>query len=291
MQRCLNEFYLKYYNGKIKRNDLVSAIYTHLVGNQDKTCLSHWEKDKYEDFISWFYPRLQKCVDSYKDTGASFDAFINKFVLVASREYHTRSVINAVIEYSTWSARVPEMYAHEEPPVYNYSKKDTETEETITKLIVNRNGKKNTRRILSLIIKCYYYVSDDFADMIAPLIGMKTNELLRLLNKIRELRQKKDNYIYLLRERIFCQFYRCMVIEKRISVVNENTITHKKLLIRREKARLRLEKMRQRMASIRTEATNSQIADVLGVKKGTIDSSLFQLKMQWKKMAKKSDLN
>ena len=291
MRIHINELYSKYNNGSIKRNDLISALYTFLVSNQDITCLCHWPASEYEDFISWFYPRLQKCVDSYKETGASFEAFMNKFILVASREFHTRSVINAVTEYSTWSARVPEMYAHEEPPVYNYSKKDTKTEEIITNLIVNRNGKKNTRRILSLIVKCYYYISDDFADMIAPLIGMKPNELLRLLNKIRELRQEKDNYIYLLRERIFCQFYRCMVIEKRISLVNENSITHKKLLVRQEKARQRLEKMRHRMSNVRTEATNSQIAEVLGVKKGTIDSSLFRLKMQWKKMAKKADLN
>ena len=291
MQIHINDLYTKYYNGGIKRSDFVSAVYTFLVNNQDISCLCHWPSNEYEDFISWFYPRLQKCVDSYKETGASFEAFMNKFILVASREYHTRSVVNAVTEYSTWSARVTEMYAHEEPPVYKYENKDSETKNTITKLIINKNGKKNTRRILSLILKCYYYVSDDFSDMLAPLIGMKPNELLKLLNAIRTIRQEKDNYIYQLRERIFCQYYRCMVIDKRISLVNENTITYKKLLVRQEKARQRLEKMRHRMSCIRTEATNSQIANVIGVKKGTVDSSLFQLKMQWKKMAKNSDLN
>lgn len=292
MRINLNELYLKYYDGGIKKSDLESALYSYLVNNQDKTCLSHWTLDEFEDFISWFYPRLQRCIDSYKDTGASFEVFVNKFILVASREFHTRNVIHSVIEYSAWSARVPEMYAHEEPSVYKCVEKDSDTEKIINKLIKDRrNGKTNTRRILALILKCYYYISVDFVDKIAPIIGMHPKELMKLINRIKTLRQKKDDYIYELKERIFSQFYRCMVYDKRISIMNENTITHKRLKTRLEKAKLRLEKMRSRMANIRTEATHKQIADVIGVKKGTIDSSIYKLKSLWKEMAEKADLN
>ena len=293
MQHRLNDLFLSYFYGRIDRNDFKSAVFYFLVKNQEKSCLSHWESDEYEEFISWFYPRLDKCIESYRDTGASFEAFLNKFILVASKEYHTRNMIRSVIEYSAWSARVPEMYAHEEPPQYKYGEKDSyDTKNIITGLIIDKkNGKINTKRILALILKCYYHISDDFAEKIASLIGMNSKDLTDLLNQIKELRQKKDNDIYLLKERTFSQFYRCMVLEKRISIVNENTVTHKKLIIRLEKARKRLEKMRNRMASIRTEATNKQIADVIGVKKGTVDSSLHQLRSRWKEAAKKADLN
>ena len=292
MQISLNELYLDYYCGKILKNDLECALYMFFMNNQDKTCLCHWTCDEYEDFISWFFPRIQKCIDSYEDIGSSFDAFINKFIYIASREYHTRSVINSVIEYSAWSSQVPEMYVHEEPPAYNCQDKNEKTENTIAKLIIDRrDGRKNTRRILALVLKCYYYVSDEYADKIAPLIGITPKELIEYINKIKKIRQNKDCNLYLLKERIFCQFYRCMVFEKRLSIINENTIIHSRLKTRLEKARQRLEKMRHRMTSIRTEATNKQIAEVIGVKKGTIDSSLYKLKMQWKEMSEKADLN
>jgi len=292
MNHNINEIYFNYLNGLINTDKLESSLYAFLLKNQEKTCLSHWARDKYEDFLSWFYPRLKKCIDSYKDKGASFDAFINKFLLVASREYYTRNLINSVTEYSTWSARIPDMYAHEEPPVYKYKEINSDTESFISKMTVySKNGRQSKQRILALILKCYYYISDDYADKIAPLIGMKEKDLQKLINKIKEKRQNKDDCIYQLKERIFCQYYRCMVYHKRMSVINEETITHKRLKIRLEKARVRLEKMRIRLANVRTEATNKQIADVIGVKKGTVDSSLFRLKMQWREMAKKAALN
>jgi hypothetical protein len=39
--------------------------------------------------------------------------------------------------------------------------------------------------------------------------------------------------------------------------------------------------MRERLAAIKIEASNRQVARVLNVPKGTIDSSLFALKRKW----------
>ena len=287
MQQNLNELYSGYYTGELERTKFEGLIYNYLVRNREKTSIGHWKRDEYEDFISWFYPRLQTAIDSYQETGASFEAFLAKYLLISAKEYQVRNTTNSVIEYSTWSARVSEMYACEEAPVYIHNK----TEDTITQLIINKKGKKNTRRILALILKCYYYVSEDFAEKIAPMIGVNTSELTEMLSRIRKIREEKDDKIYLTKERIYCQFYRCIVYEKRLSLVQENTTVHNKLKFRLEKARQRLEKMRGRIKNIRTEATNKQIAEVIGITKGTVDASLHRLKARWKTMAKKAELN
>jgi hypothetical protein len=286
-QKSLNDIYSEYLLGRIKREEFEGIIYTYLFNNQNKTCINYWEQDKYEDFISWFYPRLKNSIDSYKEIGASFEAFLYKYMLISSKEYHVRTTTNAVIEYSAWSARVPDMYAYEELPVYTINN----TKEVITKMIVGTRGRKNTRRILALILKCYYYVSDDFAEKIAPLIGIDVKELMEMLNKIRRIRRDKDDNIYFLKERIYCQFYRCIVYEKRLSLMRENTLAYEKLLHRLEGARLRLDKMRKRITSIRTEASHKQIAEVIGITKGTVDASLYRLKARWESMSKKADLN
>ena len=285
--QTLNELFSEYYTGKLKRWKFEGLIYNYFVFNQDKTCINHWGRDEYEDFISWFYPRLKLAIDSYRETGSSFEAYMNKYLLISAKEYHVRTTTNSVIEYSAWSARVPEMYACEEPPVYIHNK----TEEVISQLIIDKKGRRNTRRILALILKCYYYVSDNFVERIAPVIGVSYDELIHMLSRIRKIRQKKDDDIYLLKERIYCQFYRCIVYEKRLSFTVENTAAYNKLKFRRDRARQRLDKMRRRMTSIRIEATNKQVAEVIGITKGTVDSSLHRLKAKWEIMSKNAELN
>jgi Fe-S-cluster containining protein len=243
--------------------------------------------------VSWFYPRLQTAIDSYRETGSSFEAFLTKYLLISAKEYHVRTTTKSVIEYSAWSARIPDMYTYEEPPIYlaAHERPDNNTENELTQFVFDKNGRKNTKRVLALILKCYYYVSENFAERIAPTVGLDSKELKEMLSKIRKLREKKDDEIYLLKERIHCQFYRCIIYENRLSLFQENSAAYDKLKHKLEKARQRLERMRRRMAGIRTEATNRQIADVIGITKGTVDASLHRLKTRWEIMSKKANLN
>jgi len=287
MQLTINEAHCEYLDCNIGRGELESIIYKFLVYNQEKTCVSHWRNDEYEDFISWFYPRLKIVIDTYRDTGASFDAYLSKYLLISSKEYQVKTITNSVTEYSAWSARVPEMYAHEEPPVYLHRN----AEDTISGLIIDKKGRKNSRRILALILKCYYYISEDFAEKIAPVIGMDSRELLKMLSGIRKLRQERDDKLYEMKERLYRQFYRCIIYEKRLTIIKENTSAYNKLKKRLERARKLLEIMRYRITKIRMEATNSQVAQVIGISKGTVDASLSRLKSKWAAMSENALLN
>jgi len=287
MEQSINDFFSGYLSGELSRNEFEGLIYSYLVCNQDKTCLSHWKRDEYEDYLSWFYPRLHKAIDSYQDVGSSFEAFTARFLLISSKEYRGRMTSNSITEYSAWSAQVPDMYTHEEPPAYIH----TSVEHIINNMTIDRNGRKNTRRLLALFLKCYYYISDDFAERVAPSLGLDKKELLEMLKKMREIRQDKDDEIYLKKERINTQFIRCLVYERKLSLLKENAPACNKLKRKRDKARERLEKMRKRMKSTRIEATNKQVAEVIGITKGTVDASLHRLKTRWKKLSNKANLN
>jgi len=259
----------------------------YFIFNREKTCLSYWRNEEYEDYISWFYPRLKKAIDSYKDIGSSFEAYMNKFLMVSSKEYRVRKTTKSFIEYSAWGAKIPDLYAHEESPCYiNENKNDV-----LPELTTFQNQRRNTRQILALILKCYYYVSDDFLNKIVSIVKFDKEELRTMIERMREIRQKKDDVIYQMKERIYGQYYRCIVYEKRLSLMQENTAAYSKMKLRLEKARLRLEKMRKRLSKIRTDATNKQVAEVIGIKKGTVDASLYKLKAKLESMADKSYLN
>jgi len=286
-QLSLNEMYSNYISGSLSRIEFEGFIYHFLIYNQEKTCLSHWKRDEYEDLISWFYPRLKKSIDSYKEIGASFESYMGRFLLISSREFRARETSNAITEYSAWCIHAPEMYVREDPPEYLHKN----VENVIADLIIDRSGKKDTKRILALIIKCYYYISEDFAEKIAPKIGIDKYELLEMLKKIRFIRQKRDDKIYYMKERINSQFIRCLVYERKLSLLKENINVYNKLKSKHDRARSRLDKMRKRMTIIRTDATNKQVAEIIGISKGTIDSSLHRLKSKWEKMSQNKDFN
>jgi len=287
MLQTINDYYSGYLSGNLSRNEFEGLIYNYLILNQEKTCLSHWKRCEYEDYLSWFYPRLHKAIDSYHDIGSSFEAFAARFLLISSKEYRGRITSNAITEYSAWSAQVPDMYAREEPPVYIHSS----VEHIINKLTIERNGRKNTRRLLALILKCYYYISDDFAEKAAERIGLDKKDLMEKLNKIRAIRQNRDDKIFFMKERVNTQFLRCLVYEKKLSLLKENASAYDKQKQKCEKARERLENMRKRIKNIRTDATNKQVSEVVGISKGTVDASLHRLKTKWKTLSVNSHLN
>jgi hypothetical protein len=141
-----------------------------------------------------------------------------------------------------------------------------------------QNPAINSRQILFLLLKSYYFISDDFLDRIVPIVGIKKKTLNNMINKLRELRSDREEEIRGLQERIYCQFYRCITFEKRLSAVQENSAHYAKMKSRVERARFRLTAMRKRLTGIRLNATNRQIAQVLGIPKGTVDSNLYMLK-------------
>ena len=285
--QSINDLYTSFLSGEISRSHLEGSVYSYLVNNQEKTCLCHWKRDEYEDYLSWFYPRLHKAIDSYTEVGSSFEAFVTRFLWLSSKEFKVRITTNSITEYSTWSARVPDMYVQEEIPAYL----PDNTDSIINDLLVDSKGRKNYKRILALIIKCYYYISDDFADKIALKTGIDREELAQMLNKIREVRQERDDEIYHLKERIYSQYFRCIAYEKRISMLKKNSNMYLKLNHRLEKAKLRLENMRKRFNTIRTDATNQQVAEIIGTTKNNVDANLHRLKRRWKKLAKKANEN
>ncbi|MDR2965604.1 MAG: hypothetical protein LBU88_07495 [Treponema sp.] len=270
----LNAIYKQYISKAISRCKTEGSIYNYYLFNQRKTCLSHWQADDYEDFVSWFYPRLRESIDKYIDIGSSFEAFLNKIFFIASKEYKVSTVKSSVTEYSTWCARVPDLYVYEESPEYNFSSK----EKIISKIIRDKNGRKNSRRILALLLKCYNYISDDFIDKVAPMIEIEKDDLKSMMENMRKIRQKKDDDIYLLKERTFRQYYRCMVYERRLAIMSKNTVVYDKMNHQLNTARKKLNKLRERLNLVRKNATNSQIAEVIGVCKGTVDSCLYKLK-------------
>ncbi|MDR2027947.1 MAG: hypothetical protein LBP93_00265 [Treponema sp.] len=258
----------QYYLGTLDKKTFEGLIFKFIQDKFERLHLYKWSKDDFMDFLCWFYPRIGRAIDSYQDTGSSFDVYIISHVRWSAREYHALEMDHRVIEYACWKAKALEMEVCEEEPAY------IEPEPAFKPV-------SNPQQVLALLLKSYYFVSDDFLTRIAPALGIPKEQLGQLIEALRKQRLRRDVRIRELRERVFSQYYRCVSFEKRMLLAPEGSARSEKMEQRLARAKKRLESMRKRLAAVKTEASNRQVAAVLGVPKGTIDSNLHAFKTKY----------
>jgi hypothetical protein len=267
----LGKILKEYHQGKLDRKQLEEKIFQLILERPRYYHLRTWDKDLLADFIGWLYPRIHHAIDRYKRTGASFDTYIGALLSWSFREYQARAENHGIVEDAVWGAHTRDLILQDQEP--DYAEERPAAPQSL----------HYARPILMLLLKSYYFVSEDFATRAAPALGLSKEELLRLIGDIRRQRLKRESAVHDLRERIHCQYYRCISFEKRLQAAPEGSSREALLRIRLERGQKRLASMRKRLANIRLGASNSQIAQVLNVPKGTVDSSLAALKARMRR--------
>lgn len=264
----LENAYDKYRKGRIGKGELESIIFSFILKHPRRFRLNRWHQDESFDYLCWVYPRLSKAIDRYKDQGSSFDAYIASVIRLAFREFLFIKKDQMAIESSWWNAHARDSYAASREPDYI----TCDIKKPVDKKI------KNQKQIFLLMLKCYYFLSEDFIDRIAPALNIDKKEIIMLIDNLHRLRKHQEEEIMLLRERINSQYYRCICFESRMQTSEEGSSHYERMKRCLEKGRARLHSMRKHLSHMRLNASNSQLAELLGIPKGTIDSSLYALK-------------
>jgi hypothetical protein len=261
----LSSILKEYQQGQLDRKQLEGKIFQFILEHPQYYHLRTWDKDLLADFTGWLYPRIHHAIDRYKRTGASFDTYIGALISWSFREYRVRTENHGIVEDAFWKAQARDLSLRDQEPDYA-------EERPAPKPLLQ------ARPVLMLLLKSYYFISDDFASRAAPALGLSKEELLQLIGDIRRQRLKRESAVHDLQERIHCQYYRCISFEKRLQAAPEGSPQEETLLLRLERGKKRLASMRKRLSNIRLGASNSQVAQVLNIPKGTVDSSLAALK-------------
>jgi hypothetical protein len=263
----LDSFLQTYREGKLDKKELEGIIFDYILKNTTLFRLRNWPKDECSDFLCWFYPRIGRAIDKYRNVGSSFDAYIATMIQWAAKEYIRIEDSHRQIEQTYWDIHIQEMEVCEREPAYGGRAAPFKR--------VN-----NPRQALLLLLKSYYVVSEDFIDRAAPAIGMEKKRLKHLIEQLRNLRIHRDDIIKETRDRMYMLYYRCINLERRVNAALPGSDKYEKLKSRLERARSQLSVTRTRYKRMRTQPTNQQVAQVLGLPKGTIDSNLFAIRVK-----------
>ena len=279
----LNDYYAHYLVGLLGREELEILVFETIRKEIRSIKLPIREAEDYDDYISWLYPKICKAIDTYRETGSSFESYIGTLVRMTVKEYRNHQVRDYINETVAWNISSTDMFVSESIPEYD---EDPSTE-SIKK--ITRNS-KNSRQLLILVLKCCNFVSDDFLKRVPPRLGIEADVLENMINRLKDdsvmCIKKKE----LLQEKINRLFCRCMVYEKTFLSISDETVFQRQK-DRLERGRKRLLKMRIKHAKMRTGPSNSQIAQLLGISKGTVDSALHTLKKNWRDPLDKNILN
>jgi DNA-binding NarL/FixJ family response regulator len=262
----LSKVLTRYSLGLISRKELEGHVFKSILDRPKEFRPFKWSLEEYREFVCAFYPRISRAIDNYRETGASFDAYIASLVRWGIKETRLREADRNIVEYACWEAKaLDEAAVHEEEEVY------IEPEPVFDKV-------PNPRQVLVLLLKSYRYMSPDFLERISPALDIEKEKLGDLIDGLRKIRLRREERIRAMQERIYTQFYRCMVVEKKLKCSAPNSPRREKLQSRLSRGRTRLQSMRERLARMKTGASNRQVAEVLEAAKGTIDSHLSNVK-------------
>jgi hypothetical protein len=263
---------LKIYRyGRMDRKELEARIFFKIRENVLRFKPEKMDRESCSDFVSWLYPRIKRAVDRYEDHGSTFDSYINVLVKLSAKEYCLRKKDHRIMEQTWWDAKAEEMMVcEEEEPDYFEPKQDF-------------SQVRNRKQVLLLLLKSYYFLSDDYISRAAPAIGMEEEELKKMVDTLRNQRLGQEERIRGLQERIYSQFYRCLAFENRMRAFPPGSSHGQAMKKRLEGAKRRLDTMKRRLATMRIDAPNWQIANLIGSKKGTVDSGLYTARRNYER--------
>jgi hypothetical protein len=272
----LNALYQEYQNEDIDKRDLEGKIFRVILDNLKAFYLFNGDEEESIDYLCWLYPRLSRAVHNYRNNGTPFSAYISALVRCSTKEYQSRQIDHHITEYAAWAAHAVELEVHSPAPEYPNEEEEDEESSRFKELPALKS-----RQILLLILRSYFFLSENFIERAAPFTGIEKEKLLEMVRKLRNCRSRKEENIRLFQERIATQFYRCVAWERRLKYMLPGSARYKKIQTQLERARKRLKKMRERFSGIKLDATHKQIAEVAGLSAGTVSSSLYKIKSHW----------
>jgi len=271
---ALDRLYADYSAGRLGRKTFEGMIFRAI--REKVPALPGLNREEVEDFISWLYPRFSSAVDRYRATGSTFEAYIRALVRRSAMEYRHKHVRAHHAEIAAWTTEVP--YAH----LRERESGNLESLEAAAARAAELKCARNSRQLLMLLLKCCMHVSDDFVERISPNLGMQPAALNSMIESLKAQREKREKKIEDLRSLANYQLCRCLFHERTLRATRGEPALRQEVKEHIRRSRGKLSKTRERLASLRMDPSNAQIADILGVKKGSVDAALHALKARWK---------
>lgn len=253
-----------------------------------------WSEDDCSEFFCRFYPRLPSLIDRFRYTGKPFEAFLavtlkwqwRTFAARRSQELVRERVLSR--EELFWGEGSCEAEEAEEAFWSPSPRFLTLTDAARKVLKVDSEGRIRDgsirRRLLFLLLQSCTDLPTIFIDEAARLLRCDCDWLHGLVREIRDKTEARRERATYLRDKRNRHFFRICCCHEQLAIEPRGEV--KEELFRR----LLLEKRRlgetiKELSKVPLSPTHCDIAELLHVPKGSVDSGIFYLKIALKNLS------
>ena len=235
-----------------------------------------WDEDACGEFYVFVHPRLIRLLDRFNDQGKPFESYLSAVLNWQLRNFARDRKRGE----RSWNVSLrldagdPEAQETREKLVSPPAAEDVCLPADIATLIKSEADRRN---FLFLAMKCARTIGPENAPLLAAVSGVDENRILGLSALLREMRAPRELRLEIFRARRNRAFAQSRLLETEL----QSEVEPERAAVLRAslaKARRRMRAAMIRMARVKLAPTNLEIARVVGVPKGTVDSGLYWLK-------------
>ena len=267
---------ISYQQGKVSYEAISGHICLYVYDFPRRT--KRWDQDRCSDFFVFVHHRLRKMADSFVYSGLPFEAYLNtslKHQMISfikkkrekelKEELFCRMCASGTLEDESSFYKIYDTFNYEiKEPAAAYK---------------NKTGQGRTkRRLFFLALSDPDRLDDESIAQISASTGYSADYINRCCMAVKAKVQQKRDELRRLKEKKSGCFFQILVIQEKI--MYESDIEKRLWLEERvQRLRGRIERLsRKIVAKASCLVTHQDLAQVLGVSKGTVDSSIFYLK-------------
>lgn len=252
--------------------DIVDDIMTYIHDYSLKQ--KNWDPDMASGFLLYFIPRLEKLITNFSYQHRSFECLLLKSLILQGITYAKKSFQternNRLMHYHFSQNSV---YKEDYDKVLESIVREKKAAYYSGKIKTKADGK----RLLILALSNALVFPDHLYKPLSFMLGLPLESLHRMFHQIRVLEFKKLQSIKDLEQRRDVLFAKKMNIEAAIFEQLDPS-EYDEQISELRKTNLKLSHVHRELSAYKRSASHKNIAAVLGIPKGSVDSILFYIR-------------
>jgi RNA polymerase sigma factor (sigma-70 family) len=235
-----------------------------------------WDEDACGDFYVFVHPRLIRLLDRFQDQGRPFESYLWTVLGWQMRNFARERRRGVRAWNVTLRMEPPGPALPVEPPSFA-ERSLAEAVRSSAALAHCIRSSADRRNFLFLCLKCSRSLDEEGAAALAAISAVTPARLLGLAAELRLMRAAREVRLQAFRCRRNKAYVKARLLETELqSETDPERLRELRAALCRTRARMR--SAMRRMARVGLSPTNQEIARLLGVPKGTVDSGLYWLK-------------
>jgi DNA-directed RNA polymerase specialized sigma24 family protein len=273
----LNSLVLYYQNTGLGLAEILKRLALRIYHYPLSKCRA--SEDDCGEFYLFFYPRLLRTLKKFKDRGKPFEWYFNSVLHWHYKEYCSQKRREEI----RWTVARNAVFWELPDPTAVYAMMPSREGSHRSIIPMDQWGRSRQatyrRRVLFLALKNAHALDDSAFSWISRLSGVEEDHLVGLVERLRAnlcQRELRLHKLYLRQNKIYTK----ILLLQRDLIWEVDPAGKTEIALSLSRLRVKLRTLQRKIRGVKLRPSNREIAELLQIPKGTVDTSLFWFRRQ-----------